>query len=67
MIRRPTPTRPPRTPPARLSDAEVEAALRRAFDPGDDLELWVVPTALLAKIARSVRSSRKEAAKATGP
>jgi hypothetical protein len=66
VTRRPTPTRPPRTPPTWLSDAELEAALRRAFD-ADDPELWVVPTALLAKIARSVRSNRKEAASTSGP
>lgn len=66
MTRRPSPTRPSRTPPARaLSDAEVEDALRRAFD-ADDPELWVVPTALLAKIARSVKQ-RKEATSTSGP
>jgi hypothetical protein len=66
VTRRPTPTRPPRTPPARLSDAELEDALRRAFATDDDPELWVVPTALLAKIARAAKE-RKEAQQTTGP
>jgi len=59
MTRRPTPPRPPRTPPARALSDQFEDALRRFLETDPLPEVWEVPVSLLAEFARRL-PARKE-------
>jgi hypothetical protein len=61
VTRRPTPARPPRTPPARDLPDQFEDALRRFLETDPLPEIWEVPPELLAEFARRL-PARKEAA-----
>jgi hypothetical protein len=59
VTRRPTPTRPPRPPPAQALSDQFEDALRRFLSTDPLPEVWVVPPELLAEFARRL-PARKE-------
>jgi len=59
-VTRPTTTRP-------LSGQELEDALRRFFDAERLPEIALVPTELLAEVARRERKREEVAQQATGP